>query len=151
MVVIKQILNLILLGLINRLASATGVDAMARSFRVTSHLSAMLGHLQHASPGFASWRKGKGLLRRFKVRIHAVDWTVIQLVANSGVPIHQARPEGVSLSARVFPVISRMPRFFKDLDAAGIPLVDGRGFIPSVSPSRPGFTTPGRIPGLFRN
>ncbi len=38
----------------------------------------VLGHLQHASPDFATGRKGKGLLRRFKVRIHAVancmDW-----------------------------------------------------------------------------
>ena len=42
----------------------------------------VLGHLQHASPNFAAGRKGKGLLRRFKVRIHAVDSTVIQLVAN---------------------------------------------------------------------
>lgn len=41
-----------------------------------------LGHLQHASPDFASGRKGKGLLRRFKVRIHAVDSTTMQLVAN---------------------------------------------------------------------
>jgi hypothetical protein len=40
------------------------------------------GHLQNASPSFAAGRKGKGLLRRFKVRIHAVDSTVIQLVAN---------------------------------------------------------------------
>jgi hypothetical protein len=36
----------------------------------------VLGHLQHASPDFAAGRKGKGLLRRFKVRIHAVDSTV---------------------------------------------------------------------------
>jgi hypothetical protein len=42
----------------------------------------VLGHLQHASPDFAAGRKGKGLLRRFKVRTHAVDSTVIQLVAN---------------------------------------------------------------------
>lgn len=42
----------------------------------------VLGHLQNASPSFAAGRKGKGLLRRFKVRIHAVDSTVIQLVAN---------------------------------------------------------------------
>ena len=33
----------------------------------------LLGHLQHASPDFATGRKGKGLLRRFKVRVHAVD------------------------------------------------------------------------------
>lgn len=33
-------------------------------------------------PGFATGHRGKGLLRRFKVRIHAVDSTVIELVAN---------------------------------------------------------------------
>ncbi len=42
----------------------------------------VLGHLQNASPSFAAGRKGKGLLRRFKVKIHAVDSTVIQLVVN---------------------------------------------------------------------
>ena len=138
-VVLKQMLNLIPRGLINRHALETGVEAKARSFSVVSHLSSMLfaqlshamglndvcdwlrlkapvlarfgvtppsknglsnankernaefaeklfwsvlGHLQHASPDFAAGRKGKGLLRRFKVRIHAVDSTVIQLVAN---------------------------------------------------------------------
>ena len=138
-VVLKQILNLIPRGLINRHAAETGVDAKARSFSVVSHLSAMLfaqlshamglndvcdwlrlksgvltrfgvtpparntlshanksrdaefaeklfwsvlGHLQHVKPDFAAGRKGKGLLRRFKVGIHAVDSTVIQLVAN---------------------------------------------------------------------
>jgi hypothetical protein len=138
-VVLKQILNLIPRGLINRHARETGVEDKARTFTVLSHLSAMLfaqlshamglndvcdwlrlksgvlarfgvtppsknglsnankerdaefveklfwstlGHLQHASPGFAAGRKGKGLLRRFKVRVHAVDSTVIQLVAN---------------------------------------------------------------------
>lgn len=138
-VVLKQMLNLIPRGMINRHALETGVEAKARSFSVVSHLSSMLfaqlshamglndvcdwlrlksaalarfgvtppsknglsnankersaefaeklfwsvlGHLQHISPGFAAGRKGKGLLRRFKVRIHAVDSTVIQLVAN---------------------------------------------------------------------
>lgn len=138
-VVLKQMLNLIPLGLINRHARETGIDAKARSFSVLSHLSAMLfaqlshamglndvcdwlrlksavlarfgvtpparntlshankqrdagfaemlfwsvlAHLQHAKPDFAAGRKGKGLLRRFKVRVHAVDSTVIQLVAN---------------------------------------------------------------------
>lgn len=138
-VVLKQMLNLIPRGMINRHALETGVGAKSRTFSVVSHLSAMLfaqlshamglndvcdwlrlksgvlarfgvtppsrnglsnankdrsaefaqklfwsvlGHLQHASPGFAAGRKGKGLLRRFKVRIHAVDSTVIQLVAN---------------------------------------------------------------------
>ena len=137
--VLKQILNLIPRGMVNRLALETGVAAKARTFSVVSHLSAMLfaqlshamglndvcdwlrlksgvlarfgvtppsrnalshankersaefaeklfwsllGHLQHASPDFAAGRKGKGLLRRFKVRVHAVDSTVIQLVAN---------------------------------------------------------------------
>jgi len=42
----------------------------------------VLEHLQQACPGFAAGKKGKGLLRRFKVRIHAVDSTVISLVAN---------------------------------------------------------------------
>jgi hypothetical protein len=138
-IVLKQMLNLIPRGMINRHALETGVEAKARSFTVLSHLSAMLfaqlshaiglndvcdwlrlksgvlarfgvtppsknglsnanmdrssdfaeklfwsvlGHLQHASPDFAAGRKGKGLLRRFKVKIHAVDSTVIQLVAN---------------------------------------------------------------------
>ena len=138
-VVLKQMLNLIPLGLIHRHARETGIDAKARSFTVLSHLSAMLfaqlshamglndvcdwlrlksavlrrfgvtaparntlshankqrsaefpellfwsvlSHLQHAKPDFAAGRKGKGLLRRFKVKIHAVDSTVIQLVAN---------------------------------------------------------------------
>ena len=138
-VVLKQILNLIPRGMINRHARETGVEDKARTFTVLSHLTAMLfaqlshaiglndvcdwlrlkagvlarfgvtpparntlsnankersadfieklfwsvmGHLQHASPAFASGRKGKGLLRRFKVRIHAVDSTVMQLVAN---------------------------------------------------------------------
>jgi hypothetical protein len=42
----------------------------------------VLGHLQQVHPGFAKGRQGKGLLRRFKVRIHAVDSTTMQLVAN---------------------------------------------------------------------
>ncbi len=42
----------------------------------------VLEHLQTACPSFAAGRKGRGLLRRFKVKIHAVDSTVIQLVAN---------------------------------------------------------------------
>jgi Transposase DDE domain/Domain of unknown function (DUF4372) len=138
-VVLKQILNLIPRGLINRHARETGVEDKARTFTVLSHLSAMLfaqlshamglndvcgwlrlkagalsrfgvappsknglsnankerdaefveklfwstlSHLQHSCPGFAAGRKGKGLLRRFKVKIHAVDSTVMQLVAN---------------------------------------------------------------------
>jgi hypothetical protein len=42
----------------------------------------VLAHLQNIQPGFASGKKGKGLLHRFKVRIHAVDSTVMELVAN---------------------------------------------------------------------
>ena len=129
-IVLKQLLNLIPRGMINRLAIQTGVQAKARTFSVTSHLAAMifaqlartvglndvcdwlrlkagvlsrfgvtppsrnalshankvrsanfieqlfwsvLGQLQQIQPGFATGQRGKGLLRRFKVRIHAVD------------------------------------------------------------------------------
>lgn len=138
-VALKQILNLIPRGLINRHARETGVEEKARTYSVFSHLSAMLfaqlthalslndvcdsmrlekavisrfgvappsrnnlshankersaefpeklfwsvlGHLQQASPDFARGRMGKGILRRFRVKIHAVDSTVMQLVAN---------------------------------------------------------------------
>lgn len=138
-VVLKQMLNLIPRGMINRIAKETGVEEKSRSFTVVSHLATMLfaqfsramglndvcdwlrlkapvlarfavtppsrnglsnankerdalfaeklfwsllGQLQHDCPSFASGKKGKGLLRRFKVKIHAVDSTVMQLVAN---------------------------------------------------------------------
>ncbi len=42
----------------------------------------VLERTQKLDPGFAAGRKGRGLLRRFKVRIHAVDSTVMELVAN---------------------------------------------------------------------
>jgi hypothetical protein len=44
-----------------------------------------LAHLQRVEPGFSSkrlGRRGRGLLHRFKVRIHAIDSTVMELVAN---------------------------------------------------------------------
>ena len=138
-IVLKQLLNHIPLGMINRVARETGVAAKARTFSVFSHLTAMLfaqlshsislndvcdwlrlkaaaivrlgatppsrnnlshankerdaefaeklfwaelAHLQHACPDFAAGRKGRGSLHRFRVRIHAVDSTTIQLVAN---------------------------------------------------------------------
>ena len=138
-VCLKQMLNLIPRGMINRIAKETGVEGKSRTYTVVSHLATMLfaqfsramglndvcdwlrlkapvlarfgvtppsrnglsnankerdslfaeklfwsllGQLQHDCPSFASGRKGKGLLRRFKVRIHAVDSTVMQLVAN---------------------------------------------------------------------
>jgi hypothetical protein len=43
---------------------------------------AVLAHLQRTSPSFVAGREGEGLLRRFRVRIHAVDSTNTQLVAN---------------------------------------------------------------------
>lgn len=136
-IVLKQLLNLIPRGMINRLAIETGVDLKARTFSVNSHLAAMvfaqltravglndvcdwlrlkagplarlgvtppsrnalshankvrsaefierlfwsaLGNLQHLQPGFAAGRRSKGLLRRFKVRIHAVDSTVMERI-----------------------------------------------------------------------
>jgi hypothetical protein len=42
----------------------------------------VLGHCQSIQPGFATGGRGQGLLRRFKVRIHAVDSTVLEIVAN---------------------------------------------------------------------
>jgi hypothetical protein len=42
----------------------------------------VLNHLQDLHPQFAGSRKGKGLLRRFRRTVHAVDSTTIQLVAN---------------------------------------------------------------------
>ncbi|MFN0129697.1 MAG: IS4 family transposase [Verrucomicrobiales bacterium] len=41
-----------------------------------------LEHLQGLDPSFAAGRRGRGLLRRFRVRIHAVDSTVMELVFN---------------------------------------------------------------------
>ncbi|HEY5753587.1 MAG TPA: DUF4372 domain-containing protein [Chthoniobacterales bacterium] len=41
-VVLKQLLNLIPRGTVNRLARQTGIEAKARSFDVFSHLTAML-------------------------------------------------------------------------------------------------------------
>jgi hypothetical protein len=47
--VLRQMLNLIPLGMINRHARETGIDSKARSFSVLSHLSAMLfAQLSHA-------------------------------------------------------------------------------------------------------
>lgn len=42
-----------------------------------------LDHLKSLSPGFAAGRAGKRLAHRFKVAIHVVDATTIQLVANA--------------------------------------------------------------------
>jgi hypothetical protein len=42
----------------------------------------VLGHLQSCEPGFARGKRGKGLLRRFRVKLHAVDSTTMELVAN---------------------------------------------------------------------
>jgi hypothetical protein len=43
---------------------------------------AVLTRLQTLDPCFAAGKRGRGLLRRFKVRIHAVDSSVMELVAN---------------------------------------------------------------------
>ena len=104
--VLKQILNLVPLGLTNFHARETEVKAKASAFSVLSHLSAMLiaqpshankecnadfaeklfwsvlGQIQHTCPDSAAGRMGKGLLRRFKIKIHAEDSTVIQLINN---------------------------------------------------------------------
>jgi hypothetical protein len=41
-----------------------------------------LGHLHRCEPGFGGRRKGRRLLHRFKVKVHAVDSTTMELVAN---------------------------------------------------------------------
>jgi len=41
----------------------------------------------------------------------------------------RCRPEASKLSTRIFPSIPRMPRFYKDLDAAGIARIDERGHV----------------------
>ncbi len=131
--VLKQLLNLISRGMVNRRARETGVGAKARTSIVMSHLGAMLfaqlphavglndvcdslrlkatellrfgitpparntlshankerkeefieklfwsvlGHLETSRPSYAPGR-GKGLLRLFKVKDHAVDSIVI--------------------------------------------------------------------------
>src|SRR6187397_1474328 len=69
--VLKQILNLIPLGLVNRHARETGVDVKARTFSVVSHLSAMLfAQLSHAMGlnDVCDWLRLKsGVLARFGV------------------------------------------------------------------------------------
>ena len=69
--VLKQILNLIPRGLINRHALETGVDVKARTFSVVSHLSAMLfAQLSHAMGlnDVCDWLRLKsGVLARFGV------------------------------------------------------------------------------------
>jgi len=42
----------------------------------------VLEHLQKIHPPFGKGRKGRGLLHRFRVNVHAVDSTTIELVAN---------------------------------------------------------------------
>lgn len=41
-----------------------------------------LAHCKHCEPNFGAKRRGRRLLHRFKVRVHAVDSTTIELVAN---------------------------------------------------------------------
>jgi integrase len=43
--------------------------------------------------------------------------------------LQKHRPASIKLSDPIFPIIPRMPRFLKDLDAAGIPRVDERGHV----------------------
>ncbi len=62
----------------------------------------VLGHLQNIQPGFARGKRGKGLLRCFKVRIHAVDSTVMELVANCiGWAKHRRRKAAAKMHLRL--------------------------------------------------
>jgi len=158
-IVLKQILNHIPRGIINRVARETGIESKARTFSVISHLAAMLfahlsravglndvcdwlrlkaaalarfgvtppsrnalshankerkadfierlfwaelAHLQRIHPSFAKGKQGKGLLRRFKVKVHAVDSTVMELVANSlGWAQHRRRKAAAKMHLRL--------------------------------------------------
>ena len=61
----------------------------------------VLQHLQNIQPGFASGKKGKGLLRRFKIRIHAVDSPLMELVANCiGWAKHRRRKAAAKIHLR---------------------------------------------------
>lgn len=174
-IVLKQLLNHIPLGTLNRLARQTGVEEKARSFSARSHVAAMLfaqlahaislndvcdwlrlkaaalgrfgvtpparntlshanrqrgaafaeqlfwstlGHLQQIRPAFATGRRGRGLLRRFKVRIHAVDSTTMQLVANCmDWARHRRRKAAAKMHLRL-DLHSRLPSFAV-VDTAG--------------------------------
>jgi hypothetical protein len=62
----------------------------------------VLEHLQNIQPSFAQGKKGKGLLRRFKVKIHAVDSTVMELVANCiGWAKHRRRKAAAKMHLRL--------------------------------------------------
>ncbi len=76
-------------------AALAGVGAVPPSRNGLSHANkvrsaefteklfwSVLERLQTVDPSFAGGRKGRGLLRRFRVRIHAVDSTVMELFAN---------------------------------------------------------------------
>jgi hypothetical protein len=58
-------------------ANRTRDAAMAEAL-----LWSVLEHLQTLKPGFGLGRMGRGVLRRFRRCVHAIDTTVIELVAN---------------------------------------------------------------------
>ena len=74
---------------LNRLQIATSwrntlshANKMRSADFIETLLWSVLAHLQNIQPGFASAKKGKGLLHRFKVRIPVVDSNVMELVGN---------------------------------------------------------------------
>jgi len=78
----------------------------------------VLDHLQHIQPGFAAGRRGRGLLRRFKVTIHAVDSTVLELAANC-MDWAQCRRRKAAAKMRLRLDLRSFPPSFAIVDTAG--------------------------------
>jgi integrase len=80
------------------------------------------GDLLRTREGKTFWKLRASTTKNGKEAKQRVpSWLVKQLEA--------FRPPGAKLSASVFPSIPRMPRFYRDLEAAGIPRVDERGHV----------------------
>jgi len=78
----------------------------------------VLDHLQHIQPGFAAGRRGRGLLRRFKVTIHAVDSTVLELAVNC-MDWAQCRRRKAAAKMRLRLDLRSFPPSFAIVDTAG--------------------------------
>jgi hypothetical protein len=108
----------------------------------------VLEHLQNIQPSFAQGKKGKGLLRRFKVKIHAVDSTVMELVANCiGWAKHRRRKAAAKMHLRLdlhsfLPSFAIVDTAAKVLSEATLPnptprLIDGSSGSPPKKPNSP--------------
>jgi hypothetical protein len=112
----------------------------------------VLAHLQSIQPTFASGRKGKGLLRRFKVKIHAVDSTVMELVANCmDWAKHRRRKAAAKMHLRL-DLHSFLPAFAIVDTASHHDNKRARNSVPALNPVKSWFLTrPMWIFGTSRN